>query len=266
MLLPDFPLPSDISKIISFRAPTVADCMAFAELDPNYEEQLTTQYLNRLQESPLLDSGDWTGEDRRTALWWIFISSREDKTMSFSYHCDICDADHYPVIDLTTLGETAMTVAGKPYRDVTITKDGKEHAIRVHPLSGYALEHLEQIKNRRNEQIEGSGQYRIAANQLAMNELLHSFDVLAGAQPEGHNEALDFKRDFVESMNVDSEFKPFSVAVELALRELRHGILCQYHDGGYLMLANRPACDKEDKNRTYPILLPFRAVSFIPNL
>lgn len=261
MNIPDFPLPSNTSVSITFRSPTVADCMAFAELDTAFEEQLTTQYLNTLQVSDLNDSGNWTGEDRRTALWWIFISSREDKSIGFSYHCDLCDEDHYPVINMTALGATAVTITGKPFRDIEFKHGDKVYAAKVHPLSGYSLEHLEQLKNARNSFTVGSVQYKKAANTLSLFEMLHSFDI--DAQSVDQDEALAFKKALVESMDVDREFRPLAVSIEIALREMRHGLLTKYQDAGYLMLAQRSPCAKEGDS-LQPILLPFRAGMFIP--
>ena len=261
MNIPDFPLPSNTSVVITFRSPTVADCMAFAELDPNFEEQLTTQYLNTLQVNELNNSGEWTGEDRRTALWWIFISSREDKSIGFSYHCDLCDEDHYPVINMTSIGETAVTITGRPFRDIEFKHGGKVYAAKVHPLSGYSLEHLEQLKNVRNSFDVGTVKYKKAANTLSLFEMLHSFDI--GDQCSDQNEALAFKKTLVESMDVDLEFRPLAASIEMGLREMRHGLLTKYQDANYLMLGQRAPCAKEG-DQQQPILLPFRAGMFIP--
>ncbi|WP_419238317.1 hypothetical protein ACN08P_23110 (plasmid) [Photobacterium leiognathi subsp. mandapamensis] len=263
MNIPDFPLPSDMTTVIKFRVPTVADCMSFAELDINYEEQLTTQYLNMIQVGDINDAGNWTGEDRRTALWWIFISTREDKSIVYSYHCDICNEDHYPSIDMTSLGETAVTINGQPYRDIEFSHDGKVIKANVHPLTGYSLEHLEQLKNVRDSHTQGTVPYRKAANELSLYEMLHSFDT--ENQPEDKNEALAFKRQLVETMAVDSEFRPLAAKIEMALRQMRHGLLSKYKDGGYLLLAKRKPC-AEEGDQLMPILIPFHASTFIPGL
>lgn len=93
MQIPAFPLPSNMTKTVNFRVPTVEDGMMFCELDESNEEASTTQFLNHLQDGAkgdFSDSGAWTGEDRRTALWWIFMSTSELGTIPFSYDCSHC--------------------------------------------------------------------------------------------------------------------------------------------------------------------------------
>lgn len=264
MNIPDFPLPSDPLTIIKFRSPTVADCMSFSELEPSLEEQITTQYLNCLQVGDLNDSASWTGEDRRTALWWIFIATNEDKTLTFSYHCDICDDIHYPVINLTDWGENAVVIKGKAFRKVEFNHEDKVLTAKVHPLNGYSLEHLESLKNERNQYNENSIEYKKANNELSFYELLHSFDI--DEQQEDQNQALENKKKLIQSMTVDSEFRPFVAKVEIALRDMRHGLLTKYNNAEYFVLGKRSPCDKEEQDRKYNILLPFRNYSFIPIL
>lgn len=265
MNIPDFPLPSDPNTIIKFRTPTVSDCMSFVDLDPDFEEQVTTQYLNQIQVGELNDSGNWTGEDRRTALWWIFISTKEDRTLAFSYLCPHCGETHYPTIDMTTLGETAVSIDGLPYRKISFHVGEQIQNATVHPLTGFSLEHLEKLRNWRDSLATGTKEKRHVANKLSFYELLHSFDL--DGQPADQNEALEYKKKIIDGMEVDTEFYPFAAKVEKALREMTHGILTKYDDAGYLILANRKACcEKEEKDRMYPILLPFRAFSFLPKL
>lgn len=269
MRIEPFPLPSDISKVVYFRVPTVKDSMDFSELNPAMEEASTTLFLNQLQDKEkypdgkILDSGLWTGEDRRTALWWIFIATREDPSISVSYQCESCGETHYPTIPLPFLGETSTALSVPPAKGITFKADGKEYSATVKPLTGYALEHIEQIRMPLADTCDERIEKRIH-NEAAIAELIHTIEV--EGQPDDHNKAFLWKKGLIEGMETEREFRPLAAKVEQSLRALRHGLLTKYKDGRYYLVTETAGCDSAKEGSSMTLLLPFHAFNFISSL
>ncbi|QFT40118.1 MULTISPECIES: hypothetical protein [unclassified Vibrio] len=267
MQIPAFPLPSNMTKTVNFRVPTVEDGMMFCELDESNEEASTTQFLNHLQDGAkgdFSDSGAWTGEDRRTALWWIFMSTSELGTIPFSYDCSHCGKTHYLDLHMAELMETAKAVPSLPKTEIEFTVKGQPHKATVQPMNGYAAEHIEGLRNTRDQFEPESGDWKKAANEMALNELAHCLTF--NGQPEDTNEALDWKLELIKSMHLRTEFVKVSALVEQALREARHGLLTKYHEGRYYLVTTIPECDEYVKKggpAARTLLLPFRNLDFI---
>lgn len=273
MHIPPFPLPSNLRVVVHFRIPNVNDGLLFAELNPNQEEALTTQYLNHLQDKDknkdgkVLDSGEWTGEDRRTALWWIYIASRDSTVTTFSYECSACNDTHYLEINLSDLGDTSCALSVKPSRDITFYANSIEYKATVSPITGFAAEHIETLRNIRDMYDENSLDYRKASNEMVINELLHSLSV--AGQPDDHEEALTWKRELVSKMALDTEYRALCAQVEQELRALRHGLLTQYNNGRYSLITEHDNCEKavaKGENSRKLLLLPFRNLDFISTI
>lgn len=267
MHIPAFPLPSQMTKVIYFRVPTVADGLLFCEQDTDLEEATTTQYLNHLQDTSkgaISDAGEWTGEDRRTALWWIFISTTELGTIPFSYQCVHCKETHYLDLNMAELMETAKAVPQLPVIDIEFNAQGQTMKGQVKPMNGYAVEHIEGLRNHRDQFSEESAEYKQADNEITLNELAHCLSI--EGQPQDNNEALTWKMDLIKGMHLRTEFTKLSVLVEQGIRIQRHGLLSKYYKGRYYLVTTIPECEahiKKGGEATRSLLLPFRSHELI---
>jgi hypothetical protein len=83
MQIPPFTQPSNPSIEHLFRMPQVKDAMSWSNASPDTEEANVTRYLREmLLPGQNSDPITWTVQDRWTALWWIFINSRLDPTVT----------------------------------------------------------------------------------------------------------------------------------------------------------------------------------------
>ncbi|WCH25169.1 hypothetical protein [Aeromonas salmonicida] len=267
-----FPRPSNPAKKVHFRAPTVADCLDFCDLRPELEEQSTTDYLNQLQEGPKDDAALWTAQDRRTALWWIFVSSSADTTLAYSYECQHCGETHHVDIDLVDLDDAVVMLDGPAFIEGEVRVNGEFKLAHFHPMDGRAMVHLESLRMAR-ENSEPAKQKRLSA-ELKVAEVLHSFTLLEWADLPWE-EALEKKRELVTCMDRESEFQPLAAQCLLAAAELRHGLAVEIRDGRVDLVSPALPCenytapegDKEAAGEPVPatvLLLRFRPVQFIP--
>lgn len=267
MQIPAFPLPSNMTKSIYFRVPNVEDGMEFCELNPDFEEASTTEYLNHMQDrdkGEFSDSSYWTGEDRRTALWWIFIASNELGTIPFSYDCAHCKEKHFSDLDMRSLMNTSTVLPKLPNLSVKFTVAGQPYTAKVSPLTGEALEYIEQLRNTRDQYQKDTKEWKQAANNMALHEL--AMALTFPTQPEDKNEALEWKLNTIKSMHLRTEFAKLSALVEQELRKARHGLLCEYSEGRYHLVAQIDQCKeivKQGGEAVRTLLLPFRAHDFI---
>lgn len=273
MQIAPFPLPSCISKVVHFRVPTVDDALTFSDLSEDQEEMHTTQYLNQLQDvskqnGKLYDSAEWTGEDRRTALWWIFISTKEYPEITISYQCDTCEEQHYIDINAHTLADTSTAVTKLPnYQFNAHVNGGIIEGIRVHPLTGKSCEELETLSNNIKAIPAGTADRKRADVSQKIIEIAHH--VTFPNEPEDRKEAIEYKTSFIRKMAVDTEFRSFFANVEKGLRLQRHGLLTRYAEGQYMLVAQHPNCAKAieaGEEQSKILLVPFQANQFIATL
>ncbi len=267
MNVPPFPLPSCLSEVVHFRVPTVDDAMLFAELDESQEEAATTQFLNHVQnlekQGQVNDSAKWTGEDRRTALWWIFIATQDNPTTTVSYPCEHCDGVHYVDVHLPDLADRSTVLLKKPQEVIECDVKGQLiQGIKVTPLNGESCEAIELLRNIRDSFDSDSLDYRKANREMMLTELAHTLTF----PDEPLEEAIDYRIDQIRSMAIDTEFRSLCAKVEIALRSMRHGLLTQYHEGRYMLVADRTPCEQEEGDESKLLLLPFRNNDFIPSL
>ncbi|EJL6793472.1 hypothetical protein [Vibrio antiquarius] len=273
MQVPPFPLPSNISKVIHFRVPTVDDALSFADLSPEQEEMHTTQYLNQLQDTAkqdgkVFDSAEWTGEDRRTALWWIFISTREYPDITVSYHCEHCQQDHYVDINAIDLADTSTAHNELPKHTFDARIDGRVvKGVEVRPLKGNACEHLETMAMGISTIPEGTKEHKQAQFNFKISQIAHH--VTLPGQPKDEQEAYKYKVEQIRKMAVDTEFRSFFANVEIGIRKQQHGLLTRYSNGQYMLVANHKNCSvaiENGEDQSKLLLVPFRADHFISTL
>ncbi|UKA12893.1 hypothetical protein [Photobacterium damselae] len=261
IVIPDFPLPSDISQKISFRVANVRDCMKISELDPERDEVATTFFLNNQQDTEkqngvVHDSLLWTGEDRRTALWWIYISTHpEDTTLPYQFGENVVD------IDLLDLSSTTTTLSINKEVPISFLAKGEETKATVSPLNGRALEEIEQTVIQRNQFEEGSAPYRTLSNKIAMQELVYSLKI--EGEPEDQSEAEEYRYELLMTMPLEEEFRSLIAIVVEAKERLRHGLLTTYMDGVYWLTHSIKSKEGKDSN---PVLFPFQGRNFLPTL
>jgi len=269
--IPPFPLPSQPKVKIQFRAPTVADTIDFTGIRPELEESATTDYLRQLMTSegspdPLI----WTAQDRRTALWWIYIGIHDDTRLAYSYECSHCGETHHVDIDLLELDDGVLTLSGDPFIEDVVFYQDKELPARFHPLDGRAVTHLEE----KRFELTGAdeAQTRRLKAEIKVLEVVHSFSL---QQHEGLSweEATEAKLDMVRNMDRVSEFQPLVARCLVAAEELRHGLPVELHDGQVDVVSPPLYCDTKAKEAVEGepvpatvLLLRFRPIDFIPTL
>ncbi len=271
MNIPPFPLPSCFTEVVHFRVPTVDDAMLFSELDESQEETVTTQFLNHIQnldkQKEVNDSALWTGEDRRTALWWIFIATQDDPTLTVSYPCGHCGESHHVDVRLPDLAERSTVLQKKPQQEIECDIKGQHiKGVIVRPLNGQSCEAIELLRNIRDSFEFGSLDYRKANREMMLHELAHVVTFPSEPNADDQDEVIAHRLELIKSMAVDTEFRSMCASVEMALRSMRHGLLTQYHEGSYMLVADREPCPNQEGDDSNLLLLPFRNNDFIPNL
>ncbi|PMS91972.1 hypothetical protein [Vibrio parahaemolyticus] len=266
-------LPSNPKIKVHFRTPTVDDAISIAELDPAFEESIANDYLTDIQDKDknkgreCFDPREWTIEDRKLALMWIFVQSREDHKVPISYHCNHCDEKHYIDVDVSSILETGTAMNCAPVQAIEFQAGNKTLKARVSPLNGAHAEALELLRMERDSYDEGTKEYRQCDVSIVMAE--HAYLLSIEGEPEDPDEAFTYKMNFLRSLPLDSEFRALVAKVEQALRKMRHGVPVRYLRGRYLLICNHPNCSKaieKGESDSKELLLPFRINHFLPKL
>lgn len=268
--IPPFPLPSQPKVKIQFRSPTVADSLELCGIRKEMEEAATTDYLRQLMTGDGPDPELWTAQDRRTALWWIFIAINDDTRLSYSYECAHCGETHLTDIDLADLDDGILTLTGDPYIEDEISIGGEVLQARFHPLDGRAVTHLEE---KRLELFAADDEQtkRIKA-EIKVLEVVHSFS-LQKLNELSWEDATAAKLEIVRNMDRMREFQPLVARCLLAAEELRHGLPVEITEGVVSLVSPPLFCESKAKeaadHEPVPatvLLLRFRPIDFIPTL
>lgn len=263
-----FLLPSNPSQRITFRAPTVDDCLNFCDVRPELEEACATDYLQQLQEGVASDPAEWTAQDRITALWWIYVSITENTTVVYRYECAHCGQIHEAKIDLVDLDDEAISLTRPPFVDGVVSFKGRELPARFVPLDGFAMMALEE----KRLELDGASEVeakRIKA-QIKVMEVAHSFRL-----PEEHKtltkeQAAAARMAMVCSMDAATEYRPLVAKCLLASSKLRHGLATEVIDGEILLISPSIYCEahegEEDAAPATTLLMRFRGSNFIPEI
>lgn len=237
MMIPPFKLPSKPTVTITLNEATVSDCLDFADVDPAHEEEITTLFLDRMQDkATFVDSKTWTGSDRRFGLFWYWLHTTDDVEMAVTYKCGYCGESHTFLQDCRKLADGYKSIAGLPSRDIEV--DGKK--IVVKPLGGAALEALESFRGA----VEGRRTYR---------ELM---------EIERLSQVADIPRADIDGMKI-KQYGDFREKVENALSDMQHGLESEEIDGKISLIMQPHECpnNKEGKTR---VRVSFRHLDFIP--
>lgn len=266
MNIPPFPLPSLPDSEVKFHSPTVSDAMKYSDFSEAEDETTTTEYLNSMQDGEVKDSALWTMQDRRTALWWIFVNSRPDPVMTYSYECRHCGEIHHADVNLAELAATVELLEVLPYIKTRVPVNGVMTDWTLKPVDGRGAVLLERMRAALPEKT--SPEFIQAINKMRLAELaLHtSLD----DDPADFNTAANRRFDIIEGMDLETEFQPLVARIQLMQRELRHGLLMSIERGtSRLILPPQPCKTAKAKGGTVPetvLYVPFLNREFIASI
>lgn len=265
MEIAKFPLPSTPEKQIVFTQPTVADGLAFASLIESEDEQNTTRYLNKLQGDNPDNSALWTVQDRRTALWWIFVNSRTDAVMTFAYECKHCSGLHHADVDMTQLAETVELLTVPPFIETNVPVNGVPTKWILKPLDGRGAELLEQMKcTLPDPEDKGNYDQKLAELRIAEIALCTALE----DDPEDFKEAANRRYDIINTMAIEGEFTPLTARIQLMQRDLRHGLnmIIDKGQARFVLPPQRCKKAKEGVEANTVLHVPFCNHEFIPSI
>lgn len=278
--IPTIKLPSS-GLPVRFREATLADCLNYCDLNEAFDETLATEYLNSVQDGDVKDSALWTAQDRRLALWWIFICTSKETSIGYEYECKHCGESHLQLLDLLDLDNEATSLTIEPFFDDKMIFNGVERSIRLHPYDGRAMTHMEALRIERDSYPLDSKEYAKEDARLKLYEIAHSFDFMPAKssffdlmkkkdEPQSFDEALNEKYAAITSMSRISEFPLLVAATKAAHEKLKHGLNMTVIDGKSHIVSPPMPCEtkKDDKGEAMVtrLLIPFRCSVFIPTV
>lgn len=267
-MISDFTLPSDPTRVVRLRECNVQEAIDFADVNADCEEQITSLFLNKMQDSgTYTDPRKWTGEDRRFALFWYYVHTAKDTVIPITFDCPQCKEKHTVAYDLRDLEGGYQVLHGRAQRE--IEHEGVQYIVR--PLNGYNLEELELMQIGLNVAIEEhgakSGAVRKQASRIRFTRFMLSLEMVGA---EGDNE--EAKRKALEKKLLsmtDISFGSLVELVEKALDEMTHGLLSVYENGGICLFTSEIECTKhkgEPDVKKIRLRLPFWAFDYIPKI
>lgn len=254
-MITPFSLPSNPDVNVQLREATVADAIDFADVDDSHEEELTTMFLNRMQEGHKSDSKKWTAADRRFALYWYFLHTANDLDISLSYDCQYCGQRHIYLQNLRELADKYVPLNGDAKREM----DWKGEQIVVHPLLGADIEVLERMRLGLSTVSENSVEYKKKKILMEFERLMLCFSVKS-LKPDQIKE----KREKITALSV-KEFSEFSSLVKGLLEEMRHGLEMEYDEGRFYLVMPEHECPNTKGGKTRLRYL-FRNIDYIPKI
>jgi len=238
MMIPPFTLPSKSSIKILMREATVSDLLDFADLDPDHEEEITTLFLNRLQDKgTFVDSLTWTAEDRRFGLFWYWLHTTDDCDVAITYQCGHCGKSHTFLQDYRKLAEGFTSMQGLPEREF----DYSDTRYTVKPLTGEDVEQLEAMRmmgDSKSDQLKRKLERISRTASIPMEKVV----------------GLSLK-----------DYRSIEELIETALMDMQHGLEAEQADGKISLILPPHKCPNEKEAMTRVRVL-FRTDDFIPAL
>ncbi|MEB2478203.1 hypothetical protein QMM96_22495 [Citrobacter freundii] len=267
MQIPAFDLPSNPEKQAFFRMPTVKDAMTWANASPETEEANISRYLSEILADPTShDVRSWTGQDRWTALWWIFINSRLNPTITVQYPCEHCKETHFYDCNMERLMDMVGMLTVEPFIAVEIPVNGIAYQWQIKPLNGYELEHIERARL----SLPGEDDPNYKTELLALEILEYTHQAHLADEPDDFMKAAEFRHELISTMALDTEFSVLMANVELAKRTLAHGLEMRTVNGETSLLLPDHACPTISKDKGEAaapmtrLFTPFRSGNFLP--
>ena len=285
-MLPPFSLPSKPETKIFLREATVAEAIDFAGVNVGQEEEVTTLFLNKVQDkASFSDCRGWTAEDRRFALYWYFVNTPGDKDVPLYYDCQHCGETHHFLQDYHKMIDTYKSIQGLPEREF----DWECGKVIVKPVDGHGMEELEEMRlvlDSIGDENSGDYQRQLARMRFTRFELAITFsepdswggrilDKIKGQdkrllEAEAKEKAAKdraAKRKKIISMPI-GKFEEFAACVVEKLAEMEHGLESAYEEGKGYMFTPPHQCPvkKDDKEATTRLRVTFRNSDYIPRL
>lgn len=274
----EFTLPSDPSVKVRLREATVAEAIDFSSIDPDCEEEATSLFLEKVQEKETYsDPRQWTGEDRRYALFMYYVHASTYPTIPLSYECSICGKQHTQDINLKSILDDYTPIKGNKFRE--FVHEG--HNVTVRPLTGADLEDLEKFRYdllAAEERLEENrpkmdsmsikrmeAAIRAKRTRMAMYRVICCVDMRwldENGTPRSRRQKVE---DYIKAMSA-KDFEQFMEKVEKALQELRHGLRTIYMSGRVVLEIPDVKCDEQPEQPGVMLHFPFRFVSVIPTI
>ncbi|MET4696650.1 hypothetical protein [Endozoicomonas lisbonensis] len=255
-MLAPFSLPSNPEIKIQLREMTAMEAMELSGVSPNHEEALTTSFLNATQ-SPdqYSNSAQWTGDDRRFALYWYALHTLNDRILSIPYDCPHCKQPHVHNFDLQLLAENYQEMKGRPYREL----DGW----RVVPLSGEALERLEELRMVLTDLKPDSNDYRRQAAVIRFETLAEQLTKPNDLEKDDEKRRANV-REVLAGLPI-SRYEKLRDDVTALQKEMTHGLQSTVSNGRILLTTPPHQCP-DNREVTTALQLPFRYQHYIPGL
>ena len=277
-MLCEFFLPSNPSRKVRLREATVSEAIDFSSVDPDCEEEATSLFLEKVQEKELYSNPrDWTGEDRRYALFQYFVYTSTFKTIPLSYECSICGKRHVQDISLSSILDDYTPMNGESFRD--FPHDG--HNVVIRPLTGADLEDIEkyrydlllteQLLHSNSRQMSSADRKRLEAEirakhiRMAMLRVLCCIDM---PYLDERGTARSRRGEVEKKLKAmpAGEFREFMAKVDNALSEMRHGLRTAYVNGRIVLEIPDVRCDEHPELPGVLLRYPFRFGTVIPTL
>lgn len=277
-MLCEFSLPSNQLKKVRLREATVAEAIDFSAIDPDCEEEATSLFLEKVQEKETYsDPREWTGEDRKYALFMYYLHTATHQTIPLAYTCSICGERHVQDITLRSIADGYTPINGDAFREFPC----EGHNVVVRPLTGADLEDLEKYrydlklseealddaieKLSPMERKRAEASIRAKRVRMAMFRVLCCIDMPAFDQSGTPRSRRGKVEEYIKAMPAES-FREFMEKVEKALTEMRHGLRASYYEGQIALEIPDVPCDKNPEAPGALLRYPFRFGSIIPTL
>lgn len=263
MHIPTLPLPSRPNIELRFRAHKVEESLEYAHASEETEEEFTTRYLNAMQVGEMHDSALWTVQDRRAALYWIWINTRMKHGHSLSYTCGHCGELHQHTFDMVDLGSDLSLLQVPPFIEVTIPVEGEPVDWILKPLDGRSMEKLAQMYMQLPP--KDAPNYRAELKNVRTVEIV--LQTQLKDDPEDFEQAGERRYALIMKMEEYTEFVPLVANVRAMQESLSHGLPIFFNDGKPMLYAPPHTCPvkaKEGKALTTRLFFPFRAIKYLP--
>lgn len=277
-MLCEFSLPSNPEITVRLREATVADAIDFSAVDPECEEAATTLFLERVQVGPgVSNPREWTGEDRRYALFTYFVNTTTYRAIPLTYTCSLCGKQHTQDIALSRILDEYTPIKDRALREFP----WQGHNVCVRPLTGADLEDVEKYRydlllseqalTERRGSISADEELRLQSAIMAKRVRMAMFRILSCIDMPYLDEHGTPRSRRGEVENVikampASQFRDLVGRVENAIADMRHGLRTSYMNGRFYLEIPDVRCDENPELPGVLLHYPFRFVSVIPTL
>ena len=265
-MIPEFKRLDGSNDIVHFRAPTVADCRNFASIPESSEQLVVTQYLSDLQvpdkrrNKDISDPKEWTDCDRMLALFWIYIATQSSTVITQSYFCQHCDQEHGRQMELSSLSEQ-IKLADAPMEQAIQTPNIKQGFIV--PLRGFAMEHIEDLKNFRDSHMQDSKEWAIAHTDMRLYESAYRLRFDDDDKEKTEQEQAKVRFEYLLTLEPDVQYQPLAIEIRQAMIDMHHGLPTTFIEGELNLITPEHKCPNKEGSSSN-LLLPFHHNKYFP--